>query len=274
MPRYSLVVPKECQAPLAEQPDDLYEDLIERAKVLDSLVRRVEVMVDLRGIVPKAELTALLDRLVDQDDLGFCNLGLEIRARGLNLVFREVRVRGIRDGAYVHNDLLVPLAIQQGSFVLAGTGLSAELMRRQGMFPRRNGDEFADVRALDSWMRTHESYRELVTYLDGRVPEGADDLAWAVNYADAVAYAARAVWDTTGALDLMAAEGLDLTEAQRHHVSDLIGALLNDVPRWTNGGWSPNELRDMGPRAGMAGRDPDLAPRRQRKKRPHKKRRR
>ena len=162
-------------------------------------LHRVEVMVELRGVVSLAEALLPLRKTLGKRDPTFYIGGLLRRVEGGDLSFRDVEVAGLRDGTYAHADHVGQRR--------------ARSCRTHGLYPAGDPAASLDLNALERWMRGHETYHALVTHLDGRVPEGADERDWAVSYVDGIVGATRAIYGAKDATGLMMAEDLELSEA-------------------------------------------------------------
>jgi hypothetical protein len=91
-------------------------------------------------------------------------------------------------------------------------------------------------------MLSQKSTRDLIAYLDAHVPDGCDDYFFAENFVESVIDEARDFCDIGFLMDRFREDEFVPTEAQLNHLLELILAMVNDVPKWTNNGWSPNEL--------------------------------
>lgn len=196
--RCAPVVPDECQCRLARLPARLFDTCLARTRELDDYLRRVEVMVELRGVVTRLEALLPLREMLGTRDARFHIGGLLGRLEEDEPNFRDVGLPGFGDGAYVHVDLLdKPGALPHGGGLREPRGLGA-IVGSALSFQPRDAAEFSDLDALERWMRGHASCQALVTYPDGRVPEGADDRGRAVDYADGIVSAARAIHGAEG----------------------------------------------------------------------------
>jgi hypothetical protein len=108
--------------------------------------------------------------------------------------------------------------------------------------PARRIEDIKDELDVEEWMFSKESTRDLIAYLDAHVPDGRDDYFFAEDFVESVIGEARDFCDIGFLMDRFREDGFVPTEAQLNRLLELILAMVNDVPKWTNNGWSSAEL--------------------------------
>ena len=227
--------------------DTDWDEWLERAREYDEGVRYLQLVAELRGISPVTEavreaaehsgaepVTLLLaagERM--RIDHGFPFFFVEMED-GVSYLIHEILAEdcGLDDeGRPEYPDVLYDLLDEQADKV------------------PRPIDELFSTGATDfyDWVAETPRAQELLAYFDAHVPDGASDYAFADNdLMDVIFEASR-----NGSIEVVLRmleehEGFIPTEAQLNHVLGLITAVMNDTPRWTNNGWTPNELVHQG----------------------------
>jgi len=120
-----------------------------------------------------------------------------------------------------------------------------DILDRQSGKPARTFPDMGGHATPLDLVRTKDSYRELCAYLDEHVPDDRSDYTFAEEVARSVVLRSRHVHDSAEALGIISEYDFDPSDSKLSRLSALVAKLMNDVPRWDNNGWSPNELGDV-----------------------------
>ena len=229
---YAVVMPREIRAALQDVD---WDQELSVARAVDEAVKYLNRLISLLGVVSFASAYASyasdVENPVSEADLSIA-LEFEPPAGAIFLpviLFAELWLASetlLTDGGDPDYDLLERLVDARRS--MAQRPLDASMR------------EAAD---LTEWMEWRPSAQRLMAYLDGHVPDGADDCLFAWDMMGMAFECARR--DHDGQLDFLqdlCEEGLEFDAVQMDELLALFDAYALDVPRWELNGWSRRDV--------------------------------
>jgi hypothetical protein len=197
--------------------------------------------VELRGVVSRSEaldaVAASIDRTLLEDAL---SRRMGVRDAG----FSEATVA---DWGTVFVHSRIDEVIEQGGGDEAlREKFIVRILEGQAAYPPRDESVLTGYDTVFDLVESYPAYRNLIAYLDAHVPEGEDDYLFGLYVADDVVDTARSILYVSEVSSLVErGRAVCADDEQFACLSELVMALLNDVPRWSLNGWSPNELAIM-----------------------------
>ena len=241
--------------------DDIdWEAVKSRAAVNNQAIDFADAVASLRGIVPFIDLAfeykkRYPDGLSHSDFIGVVTQAVNGERVGCDLLIATDG--GAEDASYLVNyDLSTAYrgqaGIQTDSAImvgeLGGTYLEQLLDEQAKVEPRPLMDGVNSPDELEDWILDLPALRALVRYLDGHVPDGQPDRAFADNVmSDLVPFMRLGVRDaqTVGEyFGILEDHGFIPTKEMLNRVMELLTNAANSVPLWPNNGWSAYELHD------------------------------
>lgn len=132
---------------------------------------------------------------------------------------------------------------------------------QKGKQPRPITEEMATIGEYVPWARTKPAVVAMRDYLDGHVPDGQNDYTFADDVVDDLIVMCTDEYPMQNISQYLS-ENLALSDIdQLDRVMELLTNMGNTLPKWTNNGWSPNELRE-GMGQGKVFYNPDGSPKR------------
>ena len=229
---YAVVMPREIRSALQDVD---WDQELSVARAIDEAVKYLNRLIALLGLVSFASAYASyasdFENPVSETDL---SLALELEPPvGAN--FLPVTLFGERwlaseslltDGGEADYDFMEQL-----------------VDARRSMTQRLLDASMREAADLTEWMEWRPSAQRLMAYLDGHVPDGANDCLFAWDMMGMAFECARR--DQDGQLDFLqdlCKEGLEFDAAQMDELLTLFGAYALDVPRWELNGWSRRDV--------------------------------
>ena len=254
---FSFVMPDEILA-IAGQLD--WDGAMAKARRYRELTDLVDIMVELRGIVPIGDVVSEYQRCYPE---GFGTLQeivrliiqavaeeianydlLETPSREMYVLHYELfwayeEVMGLEDDRYVSEP------ITHGEL---GELLENLLREQEGKEPRPIEPEMLSATNLYEWKLRQAPAFALTQYLDEHVPATADDYYFADKVMEELIDDAK--WGVMNQaaqrlFDILDKNGFMPGPEQIQDILDLWTDLSNGLPIWPNNGWAPSELRDM-----------------------------
>lgn len=214
-----------------------WDERVAQARTFDEACDRISRMVELRGVVACDEA---LDRVASIVERSIIEDVIHTRLVERRMIFTEETIDGQRYFAHVRFDHAAEL---QGGELGSRKAFIREILAYQKLhLPHDESvlDKYGSVLYL---VETYPSYRNLVAYLDERVPEGDDEYLYAHAIADEIVDCTQYFFGDGRLEDFFDFHTVltsDYAEFDRLRV--LASALMNDVPRWSLNGWSHNEI--------------------------------
>ncbi|MBO4365734.1 MAG: SEC-C domain-containing protein [Eggerthellaceae bacterium] len=115
---------------------------------------------------------------------------------------------------------------------------------RESIRPRPISEEMATVGEYVQWARTRPAAIALRDYLDAHVPDGANDYIFADTMVDDLIVMSTSEYPMANITDHLSRELVLSGVEQLGRIMELFTNLSNALPKWSNNGWSPNELRE------------------------------
>lgn len=208
-------------------------------RLIDEFLRRIDLMVDFRGVVDLVE--AMKEALV----------GLDRNANpGLEVLLYALRQR-IDDELTCYDIVAIDGLSYLVHFSIAGyekdafdEGYVNEILDAQeGKDPRPMAEVWDQYSDLIDWVLDRPAARAMTAYLDAHVPDDRNDYYFADRVVEDVIFLSRDEPDIQEILSVIEEDGFLPTEAQFNRLLELLTDLVNDVPKWSNNGWTPMELR-------------------------------
>lgn len=256
---FSFVMPDEMLA-LAKQLD--WDGAIEKARRYRELVDLVDIMAELRGIVPIGDVVSEYQRCYPD---GFATLQeivrliiqavveeiadydlLETPSREMYVLHYELfwayeEVMGLEDDRYVSEP------ITHGEL---GELLENLLKQQEGKEPRPIDADMLSAINLFEWKLRQGPAFAFTQYLDAHVPAAAEDYYFADKVMEDLINDVK--WGVANQaaqrlFDVLDRNGFMPETEQIQDILDLWSNLSNGLPIWPNNGWAPNELAAMGP---------------------------
>ena len=253
-PTFTFVMPDEV---LAIAKDIDWDGAIAKARTYRQLVDLVDVMAELRGIAPVAdvveesrrcypdglqEMSDIVSRILLAVTEGIAGYELlETPTREMYVLHYELfwayqEVMGLEDEEYV---------IEPVNHGELGELLEGLLDQQKGKDPRPVAPEMLQAQSLMEWKLHQEPTQAFVRYLDEHVPAACEDYYFADKVIEELL--ADSMW---GIIDNGAQRLFDILEHndfipevdQMQDVLDLWSNLNNGLPIWPNNGWAPMEL--------------------------------
>lgn len=110
--------------------------------------------------------------------------------------------------------------------------------------PRPISEEMATVGEYVPWARTRPAAIALRDFLDAHVPDDADDYTYADGVVDDLIVMCTSELAMKAITDYLSQKLVLSGVDQLNRVMELLTNLSNSLPKWSNNGWSPNELRE------------------------------
>lgn len=255
---FSFVMPDEIMA-IAGQLD--WDGAIEKARRYRELIELVDIMVELRGIVPIGdvvseyqrcypegygtlqEIVLLIIRAVAEEIANYDLL--ETPSREMYVLHYELfwayeEVMGLEDDRYVTEPLT------HGEL---GDLLENLLKQQEGKEPRPVDADMLSATNLYEWKLRQAPVFALTQYLDAHVPATADDYYFADKVMEELINDAK--WGVMNQaaqrlFDILDKNGFMPEAEQIQDILDLWTDLSNGLPIWPNNGWAPSELAAWG----------------------------
>ena len=243
---------------VAHMPDEVREALggvdwdaeVARADVIDRAAHYLEALVSYRGIVEVGEAFSILMTHPDYVDLMPDDLEtLNVVVMNTELISCQfVRFSGDNEGVYVMDPLLMREAgIGNENMAIRGREFLPEeiLEAQRGIEPRplsglKPGD---DAMGFFLSPDTNPLAREIITYLDERVPDGGDDYNFAERVLeDTILMDWQHDFNPDRLHMALTFQGFEGTSAQMRHLEGLFARMFDVMPRWLNNGWSNAEV--------------------------------
>ena len=235
---YSCVMIDEAREAFAEVDWELE---LATGRFVDEVLRRIDLMVEFRGVVELVE--AMREALT----------GMDMSANpGVEVLLHALRQR-IDAEQTCFDMVIVDEVTYLAHFDITGydeaefdEGYVLDILDAQeGKEPRPMAEVWGKYRALIDWVLDRPAARNLTAYLDAHVPNDRDDYYFADRVVEDVVFLSRDQPDIHEILETIQQDGLLLTEAQLNYLLELLTELINDVPCWANNGWTPMELHEM-----------------------------
>lgn len=255
---FSFVMPDEILA-IAGQLD--WDGAIEKARRYRELVELVDIMVELRGIVPIGDVVSEYQRCYPEgygtlqeiirliiqavaEEIANYDL-LETPSREMYVLHYELfwayeEVMGLEDDRYVSEPFT------RGEL---GDLLENLLKQQEGKEPRPIDADMLSATNLYEWKLRQAPAIALTQYLDAHVPATADDYFFADKVMDELI--ADAKWGVMNQaaqrlFDILDKNGFMPEPEQIQDILDLWTDMSNSLPIWPNNGWAPSELAAIG----------------------------
>lgn len=235
---YTLQSPREVREALEDCDWDAEAAL---AKKTADVIRRIELLVDYRGVV---RFEDAVNELLDEDALEEMNpfaMLVIIQKQSLWQMCDFDIAEIDKDIFFLHPYISEDAGLQSDG-QLEDQECVLNILGQQVGKPARRIEDIKDELDVEEWMFSKESTRDLIAYLDAHVPDGRDDYFFAEDFVESVIGEARDFCDIGFLMDRFREDGFVPTEAQLNRLLELILAMVNDVPKWTNNGWSSAEL--------------------------------
>lgn len=204
-------------------------------------------MVELRGAVPLSDVfdqyAALSQNPFEMSDLA---MALTYSPRP-DLSLYDFWFGEVPGESYlVHADIAAAFSDETIKDRVHFGGLPGEiddlLVVQEGKQPRPISEEMATVGEYVPWARTRPAAIALRDYLDAHVPDGADDYTYADGVVDDLIIMCTSEFAMKNITDYLSQELVLSGVDQLGRVMELLTNLSNSLPKWSNNGWSPNEL--------------------------------
>lgn len=236
---------------IVSMPKEVYDALegvdwkqgLETARGIDRAMRYLDAMVDFRGVVPLEEGISELNSQFPNVDAQLMYLTIVARLKNERLALEIVTNR--RDETFFVDLDIADKSCVSRDGVATDERLIQSIRRQQSTKPVRRLDGFPPKTYVLDYMRKKSSFRELTAYLDAHVPDSANDYSFADRAMEDFVYYARESVAIDKLFGVLEGLGFVPTIEQVHELMNLFQAFLNDVPVWTNNGWSANEIAFM-----------------------------
>ena len=222
--------------------------IMERTRIVDSIIDYARLVVDFRGVVDAFDV---VDEAIDA--LGFADMSLG-REYIVMLIAMRAKVDGIALGfnvAWQDGDtylMAADLLDGTGAIALDDEGrerVGFVLEDHEGFEPRPVEDLPDTCGGAFEWMEGTPEYRSLLGFLDAPVPDGANDYEYADDALLEVFTCSRFVYDIfiDDALDVLATRGYDPSDdEERERVVRLLQDFYEATPKWQLNGWALTEM--------------------------------
>lgn len=233
-----------------------WDAVLETQAQLRLAISTANLLVEMRGALLFSEMYDQYRQLSGAPlDDGSTLMGITFGPHGDLALYDVWYGEGIEDTYLVHSDIAssfdYPMSghghgnarqrIHQGSIPAEIEDLFAV---QEDKRPRPISEEMASVGEYVPWARTRPSAVALRAYLDEHVPNGADDYTYADEVVDDLIVMGTCEFPLptiSGYLSSkLTVSGID----QLVRVTELVSNLYNALPKWSNNGWSANELNE------------------------------
>ena len=251
---FSFVMPDEIMA-IADQLD--WDGAAQKARRYRELIDLVDMMVELRGIVPIGDVVSEYQRCYPE---GFDTLQeivlLIIQAVAEEIANYDLLETPSREMYVLHYELFWAyeevMGLESDRYVTdplthgeLGELLEDLIKQQEGKEPRPIGDDMLSATNLYEWKLRQEPALAFTQYLDAHVPASGDDYYFADKVMEDLLN--DAMWGivSQGAqrlFDILENNGFVPGAEQIQDVLDLWVDLNNGLPIWPNNGWAPIEL--------------------------------
>ena len=231
--RIAAVMPREVSSAL-EDVD--WEAELNRAREIERAIELITLYVNYRGCVQVDEMF---------DEIEELHNGPIDTTEYMHFILQRMESPNSSFGIYTDTDREVyfihPLLETEIEQTPNGKLIESLVRRQYGFLPR-----FVDsMQPMDDLLREIskvDAYRELVSYLDAHVPDGANEFLFANTIAEGVVMLLRHSFNINYLFNLFEMSGLYPSEAQGRRLVQLASELSRYVPQWRLNGWSEAEV--------------------------------
>lgn len=204
-------------------------------------------MVELRGAVPLVDVfdqyVALSQNPFEMSDLA---MALTYSPRSDLALYDFWFGEAPGESYLVHADIAAAFSDEATEDRVHFGGLPVEIddlfAVQEGKQPRPISEEMATVGEYVPWARTRPAAVALRDYLDAHVPDDANDYTYADRVTDDLIVMCTSEFAMKNITDYLSQELVLSGVDQLSRVMELFTNLSNSLPKWSNNGWSPNEL--------------------------------
>ncbi len=230
-----------------------WDEVAAEQEELKLAISTANLLVELRGAVPMTDVyEQYLPRTSNPRDIGDIALSLAYGPRD-DLALYDFWFGSSPEQCYlVHSDIAA--ALDAGNKKVHGRSrlhvgeLPVEIddlfAVQQGKQPRTISEEMATVGEYVPWARTKPAAVALRDYLDAHVPDGADDYTFADGVVDDLIVMCTGEYPMQNITDYLSSELVLSGVDQLRRIMELFTNLSNSLPKWSNNGWSPNEISE------------------------------
>ena len=115
---------------------------------------------------------------------------------------------------------------------------------QRGKSPRPLSEEMLSVGDYVAWARSRPAAIALRDWLDAHVPDNADDYSYANGVVDDLIVMCTQEFPMQVVTEYLSKNLVVSGMGQLNKVMELFGNLNNTLPRWSNNGWAPNDIRE------------------------------